>query len=71
MRDLRTYHNCGHVCYLPIKNDVGEILKEAKPRSNWCRHCKEFPPEAVDYSDAKWERRSAKERMKRACKKLR
>lgn len=70
LRELRALHGGTEVCYIPIKNEVGEIIKKARPQDKWCNHCTRFPPEAVDYADAKWERRAAKTRMKRAYKKL-
>ncbi len=70
LRKLRALHSGTHVCYLPVKNEFGEIVERALPPSKWCRHCKRLPPDVVDYSDAKWGRRAAKTRMKRAYKKL-
>ena len=66
---LRALHG-SEVCYIPIKDDFGNIIRKARPQAKWCEHCKRLPPEDVDYADAKWERRAAKTRMKRAYKKL-
>lgn len=70
LHELRALHHGTEVCYIPIKNQFGEIIKKARPQAQWCDHCRRFPPEAVDYTDAKWKRRAAKTRMKRAYKKL-
>ena len=70
MGELRRGHPETNVCYLAVKNEFGEIIKRPLPASKWCEHCKRLPPEVVDYSDAKWQRRAAKTRMKRAYKKL-
>jgi hypothetical protein len=52
MRELRSLHRDTEVCYIPIKNELGEIIKKARPQARWCEHCRRFPPEAVDYSYA-------------------
>ncbi len=69
-RELRYQHSGDEVCYLPIKDNLGNVVRKARPQSKWCEHCKRLPWESVDYTDAKWERRAAKTRMKRAYKKL-
>lgn len=69
LRQLRAVHG-GEICYIPIKDDFGNIIRKARPEEKWCEHCKRVPPEDVDYFDAKWKRRAAKTRMKRAYKKL-
>jgi hypothetical protein len=69
LRELRALHD-GEVCYISIKDDFGNIIRNARPQAKWCEHCKRLPPEDVDYADAKRERRAAKTRMKRAYKKL-
>ncbi len=66
---LRALHG-GEVCYLAIKDDFGNVIRKVFPQNKWCQHCKLLPWESVDYTDAKWERRAAKTRMKRAYKKL-
>jgi len=65
------YLHCGRqICYLAVKDDLGNVIEKALPQKKWCEHCKSLPWESLDYTDAKWERRAAKTRMKRAYKKL-
>lgn len=69
LRELRARHG-GEVCYINVEDNFGNIIRKALPQAKWCEHCKRLPPEDVDYSDAKWKRRAAKTRMKRAYRKL-
>jgi hypothetical protein len=68
--ELQYLHSGGQICYLPIRDEFGNVVKKARPEHKWCEHCRRLPWDTVNYTDAKHDRRSAKARMKRAYKRL-
>jgi hypothetical protein len=68
---LKTDHHGGDVCCVPAPRYGDESdAPDALPRSEWCQHCKVYERNATDASYAKLRRRSARQRMKRAYRKI-
>jgi hypothetical protein len=69
---LKQNHLGGGICCVPVQQPFdpdGEPL-EALPESEWCSYCKEYFRDAIDVESAKHRRRSARQRMKRAYRKI-
>lgn len=69
---LASYHDPydGICCVPPAQTDFDSDPPEAKPRSKWCKYCRQYAKEAIDGSGAKWTRRAARQRMRRAYKQI-
>jgi hypothetical protein len=72
LAELRSLHDPdqGICCIPPEQTDFDSDPPEALPRSNWCEHCKEYAKNGIDGSSATWGRRSARQRMTRAYRKI-
>lgn len=60
----------GICCIPPRQTDFDSDPPEALPKSKWCSHCRRYMKEAIDGGTAKWERRAARQRMRRAYQQI-
>ena len=72
IEQLRLKHLGRDVCCIPPEQpyDPDSEPPKALPQSKWCKYCKEYARDVIDVQYAKHHRRSARQRMKRAYRKI-